>query len=173
MTTNQPKPGCDLATTNPELAKQAHDWDPTTATAVSHKKREWICESGHVWIATVVSRSQGSGCPYDAGKQALAGYNDLATTHPELAKQAHGRDLTTVMAKSMAGKKREWICKLGHVWSATVKDRLRGDGCPIHAGKQVLEGYSDLATTHPEIAAQAHGWDPTVVTRDGDESDEK
>ena len=33
-----------LAITNPELAKQAHGWDPTTVAAMSNKKRERICD---------------------------------------------------------------------------------------------------------------------------------
>ena len=44
---------------------------------------------GHEWQATVNDRSTGYGCPVCSGNTVLAGYNDLATTHPELAKQWH------------------------------------------------------------------------------------
>jgi hypothetical protein len=57
----------DLATTHPELAEQAMGWDPTTVTAGSNKKRKWLCNEGHTWVAVVGSRTSrpqgGSGCP--------------------------------------------------------------------------------------------------------------
>ena len=151
----------DLATTNPELAAQADGWDPTTVIAGSHKKFGWRCERGHTWSVSADSRSQGSGCPVCANKQALAGYNDLATTNPELALQADGWDPTTLTAGS--NKKVGWICEKGHTWMATIADRSSGRGCPVCSNKEVLIGYNDLATTNPELATQADGWDPTTI----------
>ena len=162
MPSSTPKPGHDLATVNPELAKQAHGWDPVTVTAGSNKRRGWICDKGHVWSAAVADRSGGRGCPTCAGQQVLAGFNDLATVNPELAQQAHGWDPATVTAHS--GKKVDWKCGKGHVWSAAVNDRSGGRGCPICAGRQVLAGFNDLATVNPELSQQAHGWDPVTVT---------
>ena len=152
----------DLATTNPGLAAQAHNWDPTTVTARSNRKCPWICDEGHVWEATVDHRSRGSDCPYCLGQRVLVGINDLATTNSKLAAQAHGWDPTTVMA--MSNQKRQWICDEGHVWTATVDHRSAGRGCPMCAGRKVLAGFNDLATLRPDLAAQAHGWDPTTVT---------
>ena len=34
------------------------------------------------------------------------------------------------------------------------------------AANKVLRGFSDLATTHPKIAEEADGWDPTTVRPD-------
>jgi Zn finger protein HypA/HybF involved in hydrogenase expression len=150
-----------LNVTNPELAAQADGWDPTTVTAGSHKKVGWKCESGHTWISAVNNRSRGRGCPVCSGHQLLVGFNDLATTHPELAAQADGWDPATVIAGGQ--KKMRWKCELGHVWTSTVNNRSSGRGCPVCSGHQVLVGYNDLATTHPELAAQAHGWDPTTL----------
>jgi translation initiation factor IF-1 len=152
----------DLATVNPKLAVQAHGWDPSTVTAMSNKKLSWICDEGHVWDAVVYGRSRGNSCPVHAGRQVLVGYNDLATTHPELAKQAHGWDPTTVTA--MSNKKLDWICEEGHVWAAHIYNRSVGNRCPYCSGQKVRAGYNDLATVNPELAAQAHGWDPTTVT---------
>jgi hypothetical protein len=118
----------DLKTANPELSKQANGWDPTTVTAMSNKEREWICEDGHAWSATVKHRSLGSGCLVHTGRQVLVGFNDLATIHPEIATQAYGWDPTTVTAG--AHQIREWICEDGHVWSARVDNRSQGKGCP-------------------------------------------
>ncbi len=152
----------DLATTNPELAAEADGWDPTTLTAGSGKKVGWRCERGHAWEDTAGHRSSGRGCPICSNHRVLAGFNDLATTNPELAAQAEGWDPTTVSAGS--GKKVGWRCERGHTWKALVGGRSNGIGCPICSNKQVLAGYNDLATTNPELAAQADGWDPTTLT---------
>ena len=39
------------------------------------------------YIASVGSRIKGTGCPYCAGQKVLEGYNDLATTNPELLEE--------------------------------------------------------------------------------------
>ena len=151
-----------LSVTHPELAAQAHGWDPTTVTFGSHTKAEWKCEFGHIWKAAVKDRCQGNGCPVCANKLVQVGYNDLATQNPELAVQAHGWDPTTVIAGSH--KKLGWRCKHGHTWSASADNRSKGTACPICANKQVLAGYNDLATTNPELAVQADSWDPTTIS---------
>jgi hypothetical protein len=153
----------DLETTEPELAKQAFGWNPKLVARGTHSKRDWRCAKGHRWSATVVSRAGGSGCPTCSGHQVLEGYNDLLTEEPELAIQALGWDPKTITRSS--GIRKEWKCNLGHQWSATVANRTAGRGCPVCSGKKVLEGFNDLATTDPEIAKQALGWDPKMVTR--------
>ena len=87
----------------------------------------------------------------------------LAETHPELAAQADGWDPTTVFEKS--DKKRMWKCSEGHSYSMQVKNMALGSGCPICLNDRIVPGINDLATTHPKIAAQASGWDPTTVSR--------
>ena len=54
---------------------------------------------------------------------------------------------------------------LGHEWSAAIGDRVRGNECPTCKRRVVLAGFNDLATTHPELATQADGWDPTTVSK--------
>ena len=152
----------DLATTNSELAAQADGWDPTTVVANSGKTTRWKCSDGHTWYATLDSRSRGNGCPICSNKKVLAGFNDLATTNPELAAQAHGWDPATVVIFS--NKEVGWKCKSGHTWNAAVSSRSGGSGCPICSGHKVLAGFNDLATTSPELAAQADGWDPTSLS---------
>jgi hypothetical protein len=151
-----------LAETHPELAAQAHGWDPSTTTPGSGSERLWQCQNGHEWLAKVSDRSRGNGCPYCSGLRTLQGVDDLATTHPELALEAHGWDPTTLKAGS--NKYVEWKCSNGHVYTTALHSRgLQGTGCPICSNQQLLVGYNDLATTHPELAAQADGWDPTTV----------
>ena len=155
----------DLATTHPDLAKQASGWDPATVTAGSNKKVPWRCERGHEWEAMVNARSRGSGCPYCIGQKVLVGVNDLKTTHPALAAEACGWDPTTVIAGT--GKNLTWRCRYGHEWVTRGADRVAGKGCPVCSGQRVLPGHNDIQTTHPDLAAQAHGWDPTTVRAGG------
>ena len=151
----------DLATKNPELAAQADGWDPTSLSAFSNMRVQWRCQLAHKWKATVGDRSSGKGCPVCSGHKVLAGFNDLATKNPELAAQADGWDPTTVT--SQTHKSVNWKCGLGHKWKATVKNRFKSDGCPICSNKKLLVGFNDLATTNPELASDADGWDPTTI----------
>ena len=152
----------DLATSNPQLAKQACGWNPTTVTAGSNRKVRWRCEKGHEWVTTPNKRSSGRGCPVCAGSQVLAGFNDLVTMHPALAGEVVVGNPDEVSAGS--NKKLRWRCEKGHEWDASAKDRSKGRGCPICAGKEVLQGFNDLMTTNPLLAAEAAGWDPRTIS---------
>jgi len=151
----------DLATTHPKLAKEAHGWDPTENIAGTNKKLKWRCSNNHIWIAQGNARIRGSGCPVCTNRKIVKGDNDLASTHPELAKEAHGWDPTTVVAGTK--KKLEWKCQKGHVWQGTGDKRVIGGGCPVCTNRKIVKGDNDLASTHPELAKEAHGWDPTTV----------
>ena len=64
----------DLATVNPALAAElANDLNGgLTAkdfTTHSNKKVKWRCAKGHIWSAMIQHRSNGSGCPYCAGRK--------------------------------------------------------------------------------------------------------
>ncbi len=150
----------DIATTHPELAKEAHGWDPKTEIAGSNKKFEWICSLGHVWTAVGYSRISGSGCPYCSNKVVLEGFNDLATRFPRIAFEAVGWDPTLFVPGNAS--KMNWRCSLGHEWIARISERTGKDktGCPYCSNKSLLEGFNDLATLHPAIADEAFGWKP-------------
>lgn len=151
-----------IATTHPELAAQAHGWDPTTLKSCSNKKVAWMCEEGHVWPSTPNNRSSGKGCPYCSGLKAISGISDLATVFPDIAAQANGWDPTLVSSRSNC--KMKWRCENDHLWEASVNNRSKGDGCPYCSGHKIWIGFNDLATVNPELAREAHGWDPTTVT---------
>jgi hypothetical protein len=103
------------------------------------------------------------GCAVCSGHQVEKGFNDLATTHPELSVQAYGWDPAVITQGS--NQKRSWECSLKHHWVATVSDRTgKQSGCPYCSGKKVLSGFNDLQTVNPIIGNQAFGWDPTSVT---------
>ena len=149
----------------PEIAKQAHGWDPKTVGPKATSKREWICSKGHIWKAVVYSRTppESTGCSICSGREALKGYNDLETTNPDIAQEADGWEPSALTAGS--SKKMPWRCSLGHTWEATVQSRTkRLSGCPFCRGKKALVGFNDLATLWPELAREAEGWDPTKIT---------
>lgn len=82
----------DLASRFPQLAAQWHpdkngSLTPDAVAPHSKLKVWWKCDAGHEWQAAVQSRAQGGGCPICANRVILKGYNDLATTHPELARE--------------------------------------------------------------------------------------
>lgn len=54
-----------------------------------------------------------------------------------------------------------WICrKEGHRYSTRIDNRTQhGSDCPYCNGKAVLQGYNDLATVYPDVAAE---WHPTL-----------
>lgn len=158
----------DLASQRPDLAAQWHpvknrDRTPADVTVGSHYKAWWICAKGHEWQAIVKSRAMsGTGCPVCTNRRLAPGENDLAVTHPDLARQWHpDRNGGLTPHDVVAGTRRKvwWRCGRGHEWQATVLSRACGGvGCPVCAGKVVVPGENDLATHFPDLAAQ---WHPT------------
>ncbi len=83
----------DLQTLNPNISAEWSDKNsplfPSMVTVGSHKKVIWQCSKGHEWIASVKSRTiNKTGCPYCSHNAVLAGYNDLATTYPDVAAES-------------------------------------------------------------------------------------
>lgn len=143
-----------------ENSRLMEEWDwekngelglnPEEITAGSNKKAWWKCKKGHKWDAIIASRAQGSGCPICANKKTLAGYNDLATTHPQLAKEWHptkNNELTPDMFSAGSNKKVWWQCKQGHEWQAYIGTRAsQKTRCPVCCNKKVIVGINDLET---------------------------
>jgi hypothetical protein len=158
----------------PDVAAQLHptkndDLKASDVNPGSHRVVWWlhVAEFGpdHEWQASICHRINGTGCPICNGKTVLAGFNDLATTHPDTADEADGWNVTTVSFGFH--KKVTWRCSpYGHTWHAAVCDRTRGTcpNCPYCSGRAVWPGFNDLATTHPDIAAEADEWDATTVS---------
>ena len=158
----------DLASTNPTVA---NEWNyekntcllPTMISSGSNKKVWWKCSLGHEWQAAIVERAvRGTGCPYCANQKVLIGFNDLATTNPDVAldwNYSKNQELLPTMIPSGSQKRVWWKCSLGHEWQETIVNRtIRGYGCPVCSGHRVLAGFNDLATIYPDIAEE---WHPT------------
>ena len=153
-----------LQESHPELSLEADGWDPADFSFGSDKSMQWKCSIGHQWTARISDRAGGKGrCPICLGKRVLKGFNDLKTLNPNLAKQAFGWDPTEISISS--NKTLTWKCSVGHVWEAKPSNRKSNgsDSCPICIGKKILSGFNDLMTTHPDLAKEAFGWDPTSV----------
>lgn len=126
----------DLEFLEPEIAKQWHptrngELLPSQVSVGSNKKAWWQCEKGHTWEAAISSRRR-NGCPVCANFMVVAGVNDLATTHPEVALQWHPRrngGLSPTQVALGQTKSIWWRCTEGHEWKATL-DTRRVSGCP-------------------------------------------
>jgi hypothetical protein len=92
----------------------------------------------------------------------IKGKNDLLSRFPLVAAQADGWNPGEYAAFS--DYKMPWMCEKGHKWTTRIADRTsKNNGCPCCGGWAVIEGENDLLTKFPEIAAEAHGWDPSKV----------
>ena len=153
--------------------------DPMDYTTGSHEKVWWYLpyddpKTGKhfdfEWEAVIKDRVKGTGCPYLSGHKVMAGFNDLESNYPDLAKEwsvplNDGRKPSQVVCHS--DEKVWWELsyddpKTGKhfefVWDATISSRVAGNGCPYLSNAKVWPGYNDLATTDPELATQ---WHPT------------
>jgi hypothetical protein len=153
-----------LSVTHPELAKEADGWDPNSLYAGSGKKLNWKCKFGHTWLARIVDRTKKEhGCPYCSNKRVWAGFNDLQSTYPEIAKMADGWDPNTIICGSH--KKLDWKCEKGHQFKAQVKSKVNSVNlCPICSGQETKSGFNDLAVLFPLLAIQADGWDASEIS---------
>ena len=88
----------------------------------------------------------------------------LAEERPDLLAQwSPDNDLSPSDVSYGSNKKVMWICDKGHSWSATVKNRVLADSkCPYCSHRAVLEGFNDLQTLFPEVAAT---WSPNNLKK--------
>jgi DNA-directed RNA polymerase subunit RPC12/RpoP len=163
----------DLATLEPLLVKQwskKNKIKPTEVSIGSHKKVIWRCEKGHEWEAAVKSRTiNKTGCPYCSGYIFLKEFNDLQTTHPEIASEWSEKNLPLKPDEVNAKSRKNVWWRCGNEWKSVINARVKGTVCPVCAEREVLAGYNDLATTDNQLLSE---WDyeqnklkPTEVSR--------
>lgn len=129
-----------LASVNPELSKQ---WDvvkngnltPYDVRPNSERKVWWLCDKGHSWETSIKTRNKGNSCPYCSNQRVLKGYNDLATTDPDLLIDWNYEKNESVPPDSIAhgsNKMVWWKCHVcGFEWQTRVYVRYQGRGkCP-------------------------------------------
>lgn len=157
-------PAYNLAVVNPVLAKQWHParngaLKPKDVMPGSGKKVWWKCRKGHEWQATIISRKNGSGCPFCSNK-AVNIDNCLQAVNPELAAEWHptkNHPLTPRDVTPGSEKKIWWACKNGHEWRAWLYHRSKGSGCP-YCSKQLPSKDTCLQAVNPALAKE---WHPT------------
>ena len=124
----------------------------------SSRKVWWKGKCGHEWQATVKNRnSRESGCPYCSGNKVMKGFNDLATTHPEIEEEWSSLNFPLVPSEVSAGSnKMEWRkCReCSYEWKARIADRTEGHGCPVCSGEKLIAGMNDLETLYPDLAEE-------------------
>ena len=164
----------DLVTTHRELALTLVDPEQARQVAAgSAKKLLWRCtsEPTHTWLAPVrnrtgVGRAKLTGCPHCLGRNPRDPQRKPTLT--EISSPLLAEAVDPLFAGSLSlgsGRLVSWWCDDcggGHEFSMSVRQRVRGQGCPVKAGVQILPGVNDLATTHPVLAAQL--LDPALAT---------
>lgn len=164
----------DLASQFPQIAAQ---WDyekngevnPDGVTYGTPTSFFWKCSRAHSFYSRVVDRTgRNIQCSTCMNQKLEVGFNDLATTNPKLAGQWHptlnGTLSPTDIQGGSAGKA-WWICELGHPWHAEIRQRNNYDtGCGVCNNLIILEGFNDLATSHPDLLAE-WDWDRNHVAK--------
>lgn len=153
----------DLASQRPQIASEWSERNyplkPDMVTVFANRKVWWRCSKGHEWNTLISTRSGGSGCPYCSGQLLLKGFNDFATTHPQLAQEWSDRNLplTPDMINEKSRRNVWWKCReCGYEWQSVVYARVKGTVCPVCADRAVMAGYNDLATTDAHLLPE---WD--------------
>ena len=137
-----------------------------------------MCKTGqpHRWQASILHRTRGTRCPYDAGK-AVCPCNNLADNHPEVAAEwdweANG-DRTPETVTASSNSRAVWRCGLcGHSWSATVLQRTHKAGCPQCAreARRIQQVQPSISVGAPHLLAEwdweangTHGWHPDQIS---------
>ena len=154
----------DFASQNSELLNQ---WHPTkniystdAITRNTKKKFWWLGGCGHEWEAQLNNRSNGADCPYCSGNGILVGFNDLVTTHPNIAAEWHpakNGNMTPQEISFGSATKVWWQGVCGHEWETNLNHQTTKKGlCPYCSGARVIVGFNDLVTAHPNIATEWH-----------------
>lgn len=156
-----------------EFPKVAARWHPTKngkltpedVTTGRDTPVWWTCPvTGEPYSRHIHDQIRYPDSPYVTNKKVIIGYNDLATTHPELVPLWHptkNGTMTPQNVTSGSGKNAIWVCPdSGAEYSRRVcKQSAVGPRSPYMTGTRVLTGYNDLNTTHPQDAAL---WHPTM-----------
>ena len=111
----------------PELSLEWSDKNPLGPEKYAPKSKKkvwWNCRLGHEWMANILNRANGSGCPVCSGNSVLKGFNDLATTHPHLSSEwSPENDCEPYDISYGSTKKIKWLCPNGHTWEASPNTR--------------------------------------------------
>lgn len=157
-------PENNLAVLFPETAAEWHPSKngtmiPEKFLPKSNQKVWWQCARGHMWEATICSRTLGTGCPYCTGKRASP-ENSLAVHNPQAARYWHPIKNGALTPKNVlpnAQKEVWWRCEQGHEWKRKICYMTKTSICPYCRGSLSTKENS-LSMLRPDLAAE---WHPT------------
>lgn len=141
----------DLFTTNPELIpywSKNNTIDPTRIKSGCNSKALWFCpRCGGEYEMKVVNKVKTPGCPYCSGHRVLKGYNDLATTVPELIED-WDYNKNSIMPDEVtkgSNKKVWWKCHIcNHEWQTIVYNRgVLKRQCPVCRKAKTINSNSE------------------------------
>ena len=140
----------------------------------------WSCDKcpdglPHIWQATILNRTYGTGCPFCSGR-AVCQHNTLARKAPEVAlfwdaKKNHpmSSNHVTVFSRMRA----HWKCSAClHEWQTTVSGKVAGKtGCPKCAKANGGWKADGTRQKHPTFAMAKHAllqqWDHDRNSKNG------
>ena len=160
-----------LAITDPVLASE---WSPNnsrTADSVTSQYQMqslWRCPiCGGEYLYSIAKRFVGDHvCPFCNGQRLRAGLNDLATTHPSLAKEWSQNNERTPQEYWKASRQYVlWICpKCSSEYSAAIRDREAGDdACPFCNNTRALPGFNTLSVKYPQLLGEWSAAENTLL----------
>ena len=154
---------------NKELM-QDWDWDknnakgldPSRLSCGSNKTAHWKCHvCGNEWTTRIERKYHGHKCKQCIAKELSTAEEEksLKALFPKVAEEwdYELNDTTPDKVYPQSNKKYHWICSKGHRWEDSASHRtMRGNMCPYCSNHRTLEGFNDIATTHPYLLKE---WD--------------
>lgn len=148
-----------LACLRPDLVsywdEDHNDLGPECYVPGSNYKAGWKCPEGHTFVSAIAKRCKAkSMCIYCSGSKLWTGFNDIATTHPDLAAEYSDENPdTTAEVRYTLTENRLWVCPTeGHTWVGQVAGRVKkGFTCSYCDGREILAGFNDLETVEVEL----------------------
>ena len=152
----------NLAAVYPSLMLEWHPTknqhlDPAGLLPRSNRKVWWQCKERHEWEASICSRTNGSGCPYCAGKR-IWWENCLEKKYPNVARDWHPTKNGALTPRDVAPNSSKtvwWQCGRGHEWRRKIAYEIDSRGCPYCNGRLACKDNS-LAALRPDLARE---WD--------------
>lgn len=155
----------DVSTTNPEIAKL---WDykkngniKPTNVVIGSRKRVWLnCEHNHSYQVYLYNLINGTSCPYCSNRKLLKGFNDLATTNPELLEEWDFDKNSNILPSEImlvSSQKVWWKCKkCNYEWKTQINLR-KNHNCPNCAHKKIgsinaqVKNNNSLLSVFPNV----------------------
>lgn len=161
----------DVVTLKPKVARLLVDPAEAAGLTVGSGRRcHFRCPEGHAWEAPVrdvvrATDAGRTGCPVCSKHASNRGHRPtVADARPDLLAEAADPDEVGRLTLG-SGRSVRWVCRRHgepYVYEMPVRNRVRGQGCPVCGHHAVVAGVNDLATTHPALAAELV--DPSMAT---------